>query len=208
MIAHISIKVSLVGLVLGSLAFVNRHSPVPQEANLVGSITPKVEVLSVSRSDAAVTIETHGTSEGQLLLTLKATAYNSMVSQTDSTPYTTSTGAKTRFGIIAVSRDLLGKELPYGSLVRLRDLGHYKTGANAGSFQSMFSADDIFIVEDTMHPRKYRQIDVWFPRYSQAAEWGIRNVELEILRYGRSGPMLLAGNDKPKVDITPQFAGR
>ncbi|MEZ4630385.1 MAG: hypothetical protein R2880_06720 [Deinococcales bacterium] len=210
MIAHISVKVSLIGLIIsGFFAFCNRYQVSQQETNLVGSITPRVEVLSSPRSDITASIvENHGTSEGQLLLTLKATGYNSMVGQTDSTPYTTATGSKTRFGIIAVSRDLLGKELPYGSMVRLHDLGHYKTGADAGSFQDLFDAEDIFIVEDTMHPRKRQQIDIWFPRYSQAAQWGIRQVELEIVRYGREGPLLLAADDKPKLNLSPQLAGQ
>src|SRR5690606_4071852 len=85
--------------------------------------------------------------------TLRATGYNSHVSQTDSTPFITSTAARTRFGIVAVSRDLLSTDLPYGSLVRLRDLGSYYTGRGAGAFQSLLDQQGLFIVEDTMHAR-------------------------------------------------------
>jgi 3D (Asp-Asp-Asp) domain-containing protein len=115
---------------------------------------------------------------------LKATGYNSHESQTDATPNITATGATTSFGIIAASRDLLGDRLPYGSLVRIRDLGHYQSGRGAGKYQDLLN-ETLFIVEDTMHPRKVNQIDIWFPQLSQALNWGVRRVEVEVVRYGR-----------------------
>ena len=56
------------------------------------------------------------------VLILEATAYTSSVRETDSTPHITATGARTRLGILAVSRDLL-EILPFGTKVRLKDLG-------------------------------------------------------------------------------------
>ncbi|HEX2862935.1 MAG TPA: hypothetical protein VHN99_00075, partial [Deinococcales bacterium] len=88
--------------------------------------------------------------------TLMATAYNSLPNQTDGNPFITATGARTRFGIVALSRDML-RRIPYGSLLRLDDL----SGRYSGTFANM-----TFVVEDTMHPSKYQQIDVWFPAYS------------------------------------------
>jgi 3D (Asp-Asp-Asp) domain-containing protein len=122
--------------------------------------------------------------------TLKSTAYNSHVSQTDSTPDVTATGATTAFGVIAVSRDLLGSSIPYGSLVRLKDLGSYRSGRGEGKFQEVLDSQGLFIVEDTMHPRKLEQIDVWFLDESEAISWGVRKVELEVVRVGRDGPNL------------------
>jgi 3D (Asp-Asp-Asp) domain-containing protein len=121
--------------------------------------------------------------------TLKSTAYNSEESQTDSTPFITATGATTAFGIIAVSPDMLAT-IPYGSLVRLKDLGSYRSGRGEGKFQGVLDTQDLFIVEDTMHPRKFEQIDVWFPHQAEALSWGVRKVELEVVRVGRDGPML------------------
>jgi 3D (Asp-Asp-Asp) domain-containing protein len=125
-----------------------------------------------------------------LPLTLRATAYNSLVGQTDSTPFITATGASTRWGIIAVSRDLLTTDLPYGSLVRLRDLGTYVGGRDAGKYDELLSSH-IFIVEDTMHQRKRQQVDVWFASYRAAVEWGVRRLEVEVVRVGRGGPVLV-----------------
>lgn len=121
--------------------------------------------------------------------TLKSTAYNSLESQTDSTPFVTATGATTAFGIIAVSPDML-EAIPYGSLVRLKDLGSYRSGRGEGKFQDVLDTQGLFIVEDTMHPRKFEQIDVWFPHQAEALSWGVRKVELEVVRVGRDGPML------------------
>ncbi len=114
---------------------------------------------------------------------LKSTGYNSSVSQTDSSPRVTATGARTRFGVIALSRDML-RSIPYGSQVRLEDMGALGSGAGRGRFNSMLQGV-VFIVEDTMHPRMSRTVDVWFHSRSTAMRWGKRQVKLTILRYGR-----------------------
>ena len=119
------------------------------------------------------------------VLILKATAYTSSYRETDHTPFVTATGARTRLGIIAVSRDLLAEELPYGSLVKLVDLGRWKDGADAGRFDPLFK-DLLFVVEDTMHPRKRQQIDVWLPDRGLALKFGVRRVKLVVVRRGRS----------------------
>lgn len=114
---------------------------------------------------------------------LKSTAYNSLSSQTDRTPFITATGARTRFGVIALSRDML-RSVPYGSLVRIEDLGTWASGRGRGTYNRMLSGV-LFQVEDTMHPRKVRTVDVWFYSRSQALQWGARQVKLTIIRRGR-----------------------
>lgn len=121
---------------------------------------------------------------GPTVLVLKATAYTSSVRETDSTPFVTATGARTRFGIIAVSRDLLGSDLPYGSKVKIEDLGDWRTGRGKGRFDAMLK-DVVFVVEDTMHKRKRQQIDVWMPDRSLALKWGVRRVRITVLQRGR-----------------------
>ncbi len=124
-----------------------------------------------------------------LSLTVRATAYNSLASQTDTQPHITATGARTEWGILAVSRDLLREDLPYGSLVRLRDLGSFHTGRGAGAYHALLD-DTLFVVEDTMHVRKVNQVDLWFADYASAVNWGVRKLEVEVVRYGRTGPIL------------------
>jgi 3D (Asp-Asp-Asp) domain-containing protein len=156
------------------------EAPVTQEQV---ELAPEPEVQAEPEVQPAPIVAT-------LHYTLKSTAYNSHVSQTDSTPDVTATGATTAFGVIAVSRDLLGSSIPYGSLVRLKDLGSYRSGRGEGKFQEVLDSQGLFIVEDTMHPRKLEQIDVWFPDESEAISWGVRKVELEVVRVGRDGPNL------------------
>lgn len=116
------------------------------------------------------------------VMTLKATAYTSSVRETDSTPFITATGARTRIGIIAVSRDML-RELPYGSKVMLEDLGT-PAGLGKGRFNYLFK-DRVFVVEDTMHPRKRERLDVWLPDRNTAIRFGVRNVKVTVLQRGR-----------------------
>ncbi len=122
-----------------------------------------------------------GLAQAPRVLVLTATAYTSSMRETDSTPYITATGARTRVGIIAVSPDML-RTLPYGSRVRLEDLGG--RGQAAGRFNYLFRGR-VFIVEDSMHPRKHERIDVWFPDHATAIRFGVRNVRVTVLRWGR-----------------------
>ena len=120
---------------------------------------------------------------GPRVLILEATAYTSSPRETDSTPYVTATGARTRLGILAVSRDLL-KELPYGSLVKLEDLGRWQDGQDAGRFNFLFK-DVLFVVEDTMNRRFKQRVDVWLPDRSLALKFGRRRLKLTVIRVGR-----------------------
>jgi 3D (Asp-Asp-Asp) domain-containing protein len=116
-------------------------------------------------------------------LTVRSTAYNSSPDQTDSSPWTTSTGARTRYGIIALSRDLL-RRIPYGSRVRLEDGGSWAGGRGRGKYNSMLK-NTVFVVEDTMHARKTGMVDVWLPARDRAMQWGVRRLNLQILKMGR-----------------------
>ena len=103
-------------------------------------------------------------------MVVKATAYNSLANQTDSTPHVTATGTRTRPGVIALSRDLL-RTFPYGTRVTLQDLsGRYNF------------AGRVFVVEDTMHVRKFNQVDIWMPTYNEAMRFGTSQVRITALR--------------------------
>ena len=194
MALHISGKLVALGLVITALitAFSAPREPATPVADtgpIPLTLTPTAEIRETPvEVDLGFTVSVGP--EANPRFVLRATGYNSLVSQTDSTPFITATGARTRFGVVAVSRDLLGGSIPYGSLVRLKDLGSYYTGRGAGAFQHLLDSQSLFIVEDTMHARKSQQIDVWFPEYSPAINGGVRKVEVEVVRYGRHGPEL------------------
>lgn len=153
------------------------------------AVTATATILDDPILAVAEPVEPHGP-EPIPTFTLRATGYNSLPEQTDDTPHITSTGTTTRFGIVAVSRDLLEGSLPYGSLVRLRDMGTYYGSYSPGFFQHILDAQGLFIVEDTMHARKTSQLDVWFEELSSAVHWGVRRVEVQVVRYGYDGPLL------------------
>lgn len=193
MALHISGKLLALGLVVTALITAFSAPDLDSVPNLTNgavdvSVSPFAVVLDEPVAASPMTVALGPTANPSF--ELRATGYNSLANQTDSTPFITSTGARTRFGIVAVSRDLLGTDLPYGSLVRLKDLGGYYTGRGAGAFQALLDSQGLFIVEDTMHARKTQQLDVWFAEYSTAINWGVRRIEVEVVRFGRHGPEL------------------
>lgn len=194
-----SIAVSLLITIMMLTSF---SQPASDNRGLV--LVPEVQALAEPRQGLSAPA-VQGTA-GPLRLQLRATAYNSLPSQTFGNPNITATGAATRFGIIAASRDLIGSDLPYGSLVRIRDLGGFGNGRGAGAFQDTLDGHGLFIVEDTMHIRKQQQVDVWFQDLSTALSWGVREVELEVIRYGREGIVL--EQPEPLLDVVPAFAVR
>jgi 3D (Asp-Asp-Asp) domain-containing protein len=122
-------------------------------------------------------------SRSLMVITAKSTAYNSIPNQTDSTPFVTATGSRTRFGIVALSRDLL-RRIPYGSIVRIEDLGNWANGRGRGTYNRMLSGVN-FVVEDTMNIRKRNTVDVWMPTRRGAIQWGARQIRVTVIRLGR-----------------------
>jgi len=115
---------------------------------------------------------------------VKSTAYNSLASQTDSTPFITATGERTEPGIIALSRDLLGR-VPYGSVVEIVGVwpqidAPNGCGATMETVKNLKTLPGLmpgqFRVADTMHSRKKGQMDMWLENYEDAVNWGVCEV--------------------------------
>ncbi|MEX0933202.1 MAG: hypothetical protein WDZ74_00470 [Candidatus Paceibacterota bacterium] len=112
---------------------------------------------------------------------LRSTAFNSLESQTDSTPFITATGETTRPGLVALSRDLL-ETIPYGSIVEILDIRPREgnpngCGATMKTIRRLETLPGLepgqFQVEDTMHPRKENQLDMWLEHLEDARRWGV-----------------------------------
>jgi len=94
------------------------------------------------------------------IVKMVATAYSSTPEQTDNDPFITAAGTTVRDGIIA------NNLLPFGTKVRIPEL----------------YGDKIFVVEDRMNKRKGDyHIDIWFPSYWEAKEFGAKRPYVEIL---------------------------
>ena len=88
------------------------------------------------------------------------TAYSSTPWETDDTPYITASGKKVKNGIVA------NNLLPFGTEVKIPEI----------------YGDKIFVVEDRMSWKKsYYHLDIWFPEYQKAKEFGKKITYVEIL---------------------------
>jgi len=89
-----------------------------------------------------------------------ATGYSSTVAQTDSTPFITASGSTVKDGIVA------NNMLPFGTEIRIPEL----------------YGEKVFVVEDRMNRKKGKyHVDIWFPEYDQAKEFGAKTIYIEVL---------------------------
>lgn len=87
-----------------------------------------------------------------------ATAYNSVVEQTDDTPFITASGTYVRHGVVAANF------LPIGTHITIPDI----------------YGDQIFVVEDRMNPRYTNNIDIWMESIVDAKQFGRRPVKIYV----------------------------
>ena len=159
---RLSFLVSVIALGLGSVSSAQSVSQ-PALPQLPGAAITQQAAEQLSLPGELAASQKRAVSR-----TVKATAYNSEVGQTDSSPFVTATGTRVRPGVIALSRDLL-RIFPYGSRVTIRDSAGQLTGR-------------VFLVEDTMNVRMVNTIDIWMPSRAQALRWGSRTVTITALR--------------------------
>ncbi|OGZ20126.1 MAG: hypothetical protein A3F95_01250 [Candidatus Nealsonbacteria bacterium RIFCSPLOWO2_12_FULL_39_31] len=129
--------------------------PVAISVNLAGkamAITQENSLLAVS----APFMNPKSTSTMKVIIT----AYSSTAEQTDDSPFITASGKTVEDGIVA------NNLLPFGSKIKIPKV----------------FGDKIFTVEDRMNKRKgYYHVDIWFPAYELAKEFGAKISYIEIL---------------------------
>jgi len=149
-------------IIIGSISGVVLYGiMVPQiidaDVESQASLSNSVKIVENSRSKLCVAKSSY-----KVVKTIKMviTAYSSTKDQTDDTPFITASGKKVVDGIIA------NNMLSFGTKVKIPEI----------------YGDKIFTVEDKMHQRKGKyHIDIWFPEYKEAKEFGARLVNVEIL---------------------------
>lgn len=134
-------------------------------------VQPTAAQTRAQAIEQAQTVLAQTTRKGRSVVA-RATAYNSLAAQTDSTPFITATGTRTRPGVVALSRDLL-RMFPYGSRITIEDL--------SGKYNHLLRGR-VFYVEDTMAARKTGSIDIWMGTRSQALQFGARQVRITAVR--------------------------
>lgn len=93
------------------------------------------------------------------VMRVSSTGYNSEVGQTDASPFITADGTHVFDGLVAANF------LPMGAKIKIPD----------------YFGDKVFTVRDRMNKRYWERVDIWFPAHSQAVQWGVRNIKIEIL---------------------------
>lgn len=128
----------------------------------------------------------------RLWMRLMATGYSSSVRETDDTPFITASNTRTRPGVVALSRDILGRyngQAPFrfGDAIHITGIGE-------------------FSVEDSMHWRWRKRLDIWFPSREAARDFGIRRVTVSLPLAPINGLDPGAKNDFAGVAGSSSFA--
>lgn len=100
-------------------------------------------------------------------ITVVATAYNSMMAQTDASPCITANGHDLcrQYEEVGDGNTIAANFLRIGTHVR---------------FPEIFG-DKVFVVRDRMNERYGRgRIDIWLPAYDEAVAFGVQRIEMEI----------------------------
>jgi 3D (Asp-Asp-Asp) domain-containing protein len=90
---------------------------------------------------------------------VQATAYSSTPDQTDDTPFIVANGTFVHDGVVAANF------LPFGTTIKIPEV----------------YGDKVFIVEDRMHRRFQKRIDIWFPDRRSALRFGYKELKIQIL---------------------------
>lgn len=78
----------------------------------------------------------------------------------------TATQEKPRPGMVAVSRDLLANDMPFGSIIAIDGIGELE-------------------VCDVMHKRKCKSLDVYMKSEKEAKKFGRKKLHVRVVRYGK-----------------------
>ena len=90
---------------------------------------------------------------------VQVTAYSSTPDQTDDTPFIAANGTYVHDGVVAANF------LPFGTTIKIPEV----------------YGDKVFIVEDRMHRRFQKRIDIWFPDRQSALQFGYQELKIQIL---------------------------
>jgi len=160
-----SLRASVLFIVISVFAFLGDKQRVqtpytvqPEDLTLAG-VTERVSDPGQSQVQVAEKKRPSKKRPSKLTRIVRATAYNAVPEQTDSTPEICAWGDKVQPGIIAISRDLEQIGLTRGKEVHVEGIGKR-------------------VVMDRMHYRKRNQIDLYMERYEDAVEFGVQELTI------------------------------
>ena len=160
-----SLRASVLFIVIAVFAFLadNQRVQTPvtpqQEGMALAGVIEHVPAPGQSQVEVAEKKRPSKKKPSKLTRIVRATAYNAVPQQTDSTPEICAWGDKVKPGIIAISRDLEQIGLTRGKEVHVEGIGKR-------------------VVMDRMHHRKRNQIDLYMERYEDAVEFGVQELSI------------------------------
>ncbi|MEK7084518.1 MAG: hypothetical protein AAB932_04755 [Patescibacteria group bacterium] len=132
--------------------------------SLVSSMNPHI---AAAEAFVDASFPEAGEREPVKTITVVATAYNSMETQTDASPCITANGHDLcrQYKEVGDGNTIAANFLRIGTQVR---------------FPELFG-DKVFVVRDRMNERYGRgRIDIWLPEYDEAVAFGVQRIEMEV----------------------------
>ncbi len=144
-----------IGILLGLIPYLQGL----QEAEILTQESPSLSMPTIGENTL---VALSSPPDVQVAKSIQAviTGYSSLASQTDDTPFITASGTQVRDGIVA------NNYFPIGTKIRIPYL----------------FGDKVFTIEDRMYWEKSNyHIDIWFPSYIEAMNFGKKTTYVEIL---------------------------
>jgi 3D (Asp-Asp-Asp) domain-containing protein len=134
---------------------------VPDRINggLKGSANKPKKVWNKTNAPDLVTLPEYSSEPAVRSMSVASTAYTSDPRETDASPFTTANGSQVRDGIVAANF------LPFGTRIRI----------------PAYFGDKVFEVHDRMNARYTYRVDLWMLTKTEARNWGIRTIKIEVL---------------------------
>ena len=148
------------GILISILGMLPAFESQGKEGNLFDDPSRISERLVLAQANSLLPISSPNNPE-RIVDTLQVvvTAYSSTPEQTDDTPFITASGKYVRNGIVATNL------LPMGTKIKIPTI----------------YGNQVFVVEDRMHPRNAWNVDIWFPTYWEAKSFGARYTYIEVI---------------------------
>jgi 3D (Asp-Asp-Asp) domain-containing protein len=146
---------------LGSILIAKAQKEKPKKPDFLDEPNLENRLITI-QGNSVLAVSEHFNPEPKVIKKMKVvvTGYSSTVWETDETPELTASGSVVREGIVA------NNGLPIGTKIKIPEL----------------YGDKIFVIEDRMNPRvgPY-QVDIWFPSYLEAKNFGAKRTYIEVL---------------------------
>lgn len=157
---HINQSVIATGIILSFFGITFALDSQGQEGEQDDPSSTLERLVSIQTNSLLSVSSPFGVEQVVNTMSVVVTAYSSTPEQTDSTPFITASGKRVRDGIVATNL------LPMGTKIKIPRV----------------YGDRVFVVEDRMHPRKNRHVDIWFPTYWEAKTFGVKYTYIEVLK--------------------------